>query len=329
VTGRNRPRISILTPSWNRAGYLERVWQGLTSQTFKDFEWLIANDGSTDETTATVQSLAARSKFPIVFIDADLHIGKPRMDNALIEHARGEFLLWNDSDDYLTPNALARLVQVWESIPAADASSYIGVTALCADAGGAIQSTATPEGGIFDTTWFDLSEKFHVEGDKLFFVRSEPTKQHRFAEVDFMVTESSMWNALSSMKTRFIPEVLKIMDRGAANRISFSGKMEYCRGKAYGIALSERFELHRRKSLRRRMWIAITYFRYCAHGEVRPVESCRMWDGNLPRPLFMAMYPLGLVLAAKDLIQRKVRRTHRDFLGARDRVKICVAELNG
>lgn len=318
------PLVSVLTPTWNRADYLQRVWEGLSNQTFADFEWLVANDGSDDHTRGVIRELAGRSAFPIVFIDADTHIGKPRMDNELIRNARGRFVVWNDSDDYLVPGALERLVEVWHTIPEENSADYIGLTALCASEDGAIQSSNTPSDSILDTTWNELSDKFQVHGDKLFFVRTDAIRGRQFAEVDFMVTESSFWNDFSDMRTKFIPEVLKVVDRSAPNRISYSGKMEYCRGKTYGIALSDTTEAARSKPLHVKLWKAITYFRYSLHGELTLRRAASMWNGNLPSPLFFAMYPLGLAMATKDRIQGKVRRTHRDFDEARHRVHIDV-----
>jgi glycosyltransferase involved in cell wall biosynthesis len=322
------PLISVLTPTWNRAQYLERVWQGLAKQTFTNFEWIVANDGSEDETREVVRKLAGSSKFPVVFIDASEHIGKPRMDNELIKHARGKFVLWNDSDDYLVPEALARLLEVWNFIPAAKRGDYIGLTALCASPDGLVQSSNTPSGEIFDTTWNELIEKYRVHGDKLFFVQTELIKTHRFAEVDFMVTESSFWKDFSDLKTRFIPEVVKIVDRSAPNRISFSGKMEYCRGKAYGIALSDTTEAAGRWSLKTRLWKAITYYRYCVHGELSFRAAKKLWNGNLPHALFASAYPLGWCFALKDRLQGKVRQTHREFDRAARQVTIEVNVLS-
>lgn len=323
------PLISVLTPTWNRAAYLTRVWEGLCRQTFRDFEWVVANDGSTDDTRSLLRKVASRSPFPIVLVDASVHIGKPRMDNELIRHARGRFLVWNDSDDILVPSALARLVETWNSIPAEARDSYIGVTALCADTGGRLQSAAPSTDAAFDTTWNDLSERLGIEGDKLFYVRSDLTRQQEFIEVDFMVTESSFWNAVSDMKTRFLPEIVKIVGREAENRISFSGKMEYCRGKAYGMAVAERFPRGRRRSLRDRLWKAVTFFRYCTHGDIKLTSALRLWDGNLPRLLFLAMYPFGLALAMKDQLRGKVRKTHREFELARATVVITANLLPG
>jgi glycosyltransferase involved in cell wall biosynthesis len=321
------PVVSVLTPTWNRAPYLERVWKSLEAQTFTDFEWLVANDGSEDGTRETITRLAGVSKFPIVFIDANVHIGKPRMDNELIKHARGKFVVWNDSDDYMVPHALARLLEVWRTIPPDQTSDYVGLTALCASPDGRIQSTHTPSEQVFDTTWNELTYRHHVQGDNLFFVRAEMVKSRRFAEVDFMVTESSFWKDLSDLKTRFLPEVLRVMDRTAPNRISFSGKMEYCRGKAYGIALSDITEAARARPFSSKLWKAVTYFRYCIHGEVPLSRALKLWDGNMNRVCFLCTYPFGLLLATKDHLQGKVRRTHREFDLAAQQVTIDVTVL--
>jgi glycosyltransferase involved in cell wall biosynthesis len=321
------PVVSILTPAWNRATYLERVWKALENQTFRDFEWVVANDGSNDGTREVIQHLAESATFPVILIDADKHIGKPRMDNELLNHARGEFILWNDSDDYLVPGALERLIEVWHTIPPEETADYIGLTALCSTEEGHIQSTNTPSRGVFDTTWNELMERFDVHGDKTFFIRRRAVGSARFIEVDFMVTESSLWKDFSDMKTRFIPEALKVMDRTAPNRISYSGKMEYCRGKAYGIAYSDNTPAARRTPLSKKLWKAITYFRYCIHGEIPLRKALSLWDGNLPLPVMLLMYPWGGMFALKDLAQRKVLRTHREFNAASRSVSIRVLTL--
>ena len=108
-----QPLVSIWTPSWNRAGLLERVWTGLNSQSYKNIEWIIGNDGSTDETADVISELASRSEFPVSVITASTRIGKARMDNEGIARARGEFIIECDSDDYLLPHAVKLLVDTW------------------------------------------------------------------------------------------------------------------------------------------------------------------------------------------------------------------------
>ena len=125
------PRISVLTPTWNRATHLPKVWEGLSQQIFENFEWIVANDGSEDNTISVVKELAERSSFPVTLINADRRIGKSRMDNELVKCAHGEFILWCDSDDVLFPNALEVLIGAWYSLPESERDHFMGITALC------------------------------------------------------------------------------------------------------------------------------------------------------------------------------------------------------
>lgn len=133
-----KPLVSILTPTWYRAEYLERVWSALCDQTCHAFEWIVADDGSVDATDEVVQALAVKSSFPVTFVSASVHIGKARADNEAIACARNHFVLWNDSDDYLLPEAIERLLGCWNSISEADRAAYVGIIALCANGYGAL-----------------------------------------------------------------------------------------------------------------------------------------------------------------------------------------------
>lgn len=321
------PLVSILTPTWNRAVYLERVWKALSRQTYTNIEWIVANDGSTDETVTVVRELAARSAFPVVLINADIRIGKACMDNKAIAHATGEFILWNDSDDYLVPNAIERLIAVWNQIPDKCREEFIGVTALCATENGMILS-ALPWVGQFDTSWNDLSEKYHVSGDMLYLVKAVLLKKNPFSEVDYVIPEGVIWTTLGYMKVRLIPEILNIKEYHAANCISFSGKMEYCRGRAYAMATSERNLRIYQRRLTARLWKLITYIRYCIHGEINFREQMHLWAGNSSWTLFLLMWPVGCLLALKDELQGKVRKTHREFVVAQNVVNIVSENLN-
>ena len=94
-----RPLVSILTPCWNRAEFLDRVWQALDDQTYPVIEWIVCDDGSTDDTAQKLEEFRTKSWFPVCVITASEHIGKVRMDNEAVSQARGQYILWNDSDD--------------------------------------------------------------------------------------------------------------------------------------------------------------------------------------------------------------------------------------
>jgi glycosyltransferase involved in cell wall biosynthesis len=308
-----KPLVSILTPAWNRSAYLERVWAGLNWQDYSEIEWIIANDGSTDNTEKVCLELKSKSKFPVIIIESNLRVGKPRMDNELLKAAQGEFIIWCDSDDYLLPGALERLINVWQSMPEEDQANYLALIALCATNEGVLQSRPSSLAEIFDTTWNELENIYHATGDKIFLFKADKIKNSKFVEGDFMVTESSMWLNFFDMKIRYIPEIMKIMDREANGRISFSGKMEYCRGKAYAMAVCEKIKPTQQGINIKYIWNLITYHRYCIHGDIEIIEARNLWVTNVNLFLWFISYTVGILLAIKDSIQGKVVKTHIEY----------------
>ncbi len=61
-------RISVITPTYNRGSTLERVFHSLEKQTMKSFEWIIVDDGSTDNTKEIVDDFIRKAKFDIKYI---------------------------------------------------------------------------------------------------------------------------------------------------------------------------------------------------------------------------------------------------------------------
>ena len=324
----NDIRISVLTPTFNRACYLHRVWEGLRSQTVQHFEWILADDGSTDDTGSVARKLAEMSEFPVTLIQASTRVGKARIDNVAVATAQGDFILWCDSDDWLLPTAIECLLRAWNSIPESARDTYVGVTALCATEAGVIVNPF-PNVKYLDTTWNDLAEVHRVYSDMLYFTRASDLKAHPFPEVDFVVPESVVWTAIGNKQTRFIPEVLQMKEYRAPNAISFTGKMEYNRGRAHALATSTRNLAVYRRSAMVRWWRLVTFIRYSVHGEISNRHQLHLWGNNSPRIAWALMWPLAWLLALKDRLQGKVRRTHREFSAANQIATITCQRLQG
>lgn len=318
--------VSILTPTHNRAALLRRVWDGLRSQTSRHFEWIVADDGSSDSTEQLVRDVANQSDFPILYIRASQHVGKARMDNEAIRRARGEFILWCDSDDYLVPLAISKLTEAWNSIPPSSRHEYVGITALCTASGGVV-ANPFPGATRNDVTWNDLAEIHRVTSDMLFFVRSSALRAIPFPEVDLVIPESVVWTALGNQKTRLVPEALKVVEYQCEGGISFSGLMAYNRGRAHALAHSARNLRRYRRGSKTKWWRLITFLRYCKHGEIRLRDAMRLWEGNSSLVFLVLALPLAWLLAARDTAQGKVRKTHRQFMAAKDTAVISVTHL--
>lgn len=108
----NTVLLTILTPTYNRAKLLPACFQSLCSQTSFDFEWLIVDDGSTDNTETVVAGFQTE-QFPIQYIKK-LNGGKHTALNTAHPYIRGRYVLILDSDDTLTTDAVAQAKAAWE-----------------------------------------------------------------------------------------------------------------------------------------------------------------------------------------------------------------------
>ena len=98
------PTISIITTVYNRARYLPQAIESLLAQTRRDFELILWDDGSTDDTPPIAKDFAGRD--PRIRLTLAEHRGRTPALNAALELCRGEFLGLLDSDDYLAADAL-------------------------------------------------------------------------------------------------------------------------------------------------------------------------------------------------------------------------------
>lgn len=102
--------ISILVPVFNVDKYIERCLNSLLSQTYKDYEIILVNDGSTDNSGAIASSYASKYKNIHLFEYENAGISVTR--NRLMDHANGDFYMFVDSDDWLEPQALEVMMNI-------------------------------------------------------------------------------------------------------------------------------------------------------------------------------------------------------------------------
>lgn len=103
------PKISIIIPVYNAAMYLPRLVESINLQTFKDFEVLFVNDGSSDSSYDLLNDLTkGNENYHVINQDNQ---GAPAARNKGIDLAKGDYLFFSDSDDELMPNCLELLYQ--------------------------------------------------------------------------------------------------------------------------------------------------------------------------------------------------------------------------
>lgn len=99
------PKVSVLMPAYNSEKYIAEAIESILNQTFKDFEFIIINDGSKDNTAKIVKSFAKQDK-RIKFIDNKKNQGVAKTRNQLLNLASGEYIAYQDSDDISLPQRL-------------------------------------------------------------------------------------------------------------------------------------------------------------------------------------------------------------------------------
>ena len=106
LTPSQKTKVSICIPTYNRKDYLKETLDSILAQTYKDYEIVIVDDGSTDGTRDMIKKLP----IPVTY-HWQPNAGEPAARNKLLELAKGEFITFIDSDDLLFPYAIEQLLE--------------------------------------------------------------------------------------------------------------------------------------------------------------------------------------------------------------------------
>jgi O18-antigen biosynthesis glycosyltransferase len=185
--------ITILTPTFNRAHTLPRLFESLQVQSVKSFEWLVIDDGSTDETRQLIERLKdAQSAVPVRYIHQN-NGGKHVAINTGVNQAYGSWIFIVDSDDALTPDAIESILLEIERLGSNNA------TGICF-------RKAYFDQSIIGTSHVDDISKFmhptaagrYFKGDLAYSFRTEELRKHPFPAFsgEKFVPELYIWNLI-------------------------------------------------------------------------------------------------------------------------------------
>lgn len=169
--------ITVLTPTFNRGGRLQSLWDSLQKQTVKDFEWLVVDDGSTDGTKDLITQLQEKSDFPIRYIYKS-NGGKHTALNVGIQTICSELIFIVDSDDCVTDDAVESILKIHKK--------YRSQNNIC----GYAFLRAFPDGKV-NGKKFNVDEKIgsyidvRVNGDDTGADKAEVFKTHCLKEFPF------------------------------------------------------------------------------------------------------------------------------------------------
>ncbi len=209
-------RITVFTPTYNRGYIIKTLYESLKRQTFKDFEWVVINDGSTDDTdNLFYNEILPDEHFFDITYKTTQNGGKHRAINNGLDLAKGELFFIVDSDDYLTDTSLELINSVENTVSSDEKKYFAGV---CGAKGYApsIMVGKTYEGNKFlDITMLERS-KHNIYGDKSEVFYTDILRKYKFPEFESekFLTECVVWDkiAFDGYKLRFFNDIVYICD---------------------------------------------------------------------------------------------------------------------
>lgn len=192
---------------------IHRVFDSLKEQTFSDFEWIIIDDGSNDNTEYILEEFRLKVTFPIK-IKRRENRGKVQSINEGLDLAEGELFICFDSDDWCTPSAFERIAEVWGALTEVERANYAGLSCLKRLSNGTLVGEDYTRMQTMGETYVDRFNR-RVKGDKWEVIR---TDLHRYARYDlygdekYMAPEYAWLKIGKTHKTIFLNEALSVVE---------------------------------------------------------------------------------------------------------------------
>jgi len=228
-------KFSIITPCYNSTKTLRRTYESLCQQTYQDFEWVMIDDGSSDETRELILELQKEAPFEVQYKFLDQNYFGSKSVYTACTLVKGEFACILDHDDQLTPDALEIVSQYIEKYQTQ--SDFAGVCGRCVN-----------ERGEFIGAKFPKNEEYTCEG-VIRFKYKNTAELFQFTRVKLMkpwfekikpgYTNGFIWSNLAvDYKMVYINDVLRVYDTALETSYSNSKEMVIRNPKEKAEALS-------------------------------------------------------------------------------------------
>ena len=237
------PIISVITPTRNRAYTLERVFKSLSSQTYKNFEWIVCDDASSDDTIELLRKYKKKARFNIRIFLFKKRAGKPKIDNFCVKKAKGNFVIFADSDDGFKKNSFKDLTCEWKKIPKKIKLKTFAIVSRCQKPNGKpLEKKLNLENKSI--SYNDLIYKFKKNNEKWLFINKKILMKYKFPEIDYYTPEGLIWSKISFKYNLWVLDnCYRIFYSDTKNSITHSKKINYPIGqlKALEIFIKNEF----------------------------------------------------------------------------------------
>jgi glycosyltransferase involved in cell wall biosynthesis len=287
--------ISVFTPTHNRAYLLSRVYESLLDQTNKDFEWIIVDDGSTDNTEQIVNKFIIDNKLSIIYYK-QVNKGKHFAINKGVTLAKGVFFLILDSDDALPYDAIEFICSKCKNI--FENKTIGGIAGRRNTADGVIVGNQNFNELI--TNSIDIRFIYGVTGDLVEIFKTAVLKEFPFPEIENekFCPEALLWNRISVKynllfcnkgiyTTEYLPDGLTAKIVKIRMTSPIASMLTYSELATYNIPKLQKIRA------------TINFWRFSFNSNLDFFKKIKMSSLGYS----IVGFPLGLILFIKDKIQ--------------------------
>jgi len=304
------PFITVCTATYNFEMFLHRVYESLQKQTYRDFEWVIVDDASDDNTEQLVKGwISNKDFFYIKYIKLPENRGKMHATNQGVIAASGKFFLDIGGDDALKPYTLKHFVEQWNKIDKLLKPKIAGLVANIEDQFGNMVGTNFPESPLI-CDYFERTFKYKIKGDKCSLYKTDVMREFPYYDkVDKHVMNSATFFDIAyKYKLYCFEDSLYIYYRNE-NRNTLSHKthkLRFIKGRQFYAERRINKYFDRIPSNIFKFFTFISYFRYSAHSSMSIIEMIRRIKKIKYKILFIIIIPISYTIFLSDKINKRV-----------------------
>lgn len=284
--------VTIFTPTYNRAGRLPKLFESLSDQTSKSFEWVIVDDGSSDGTEDLINGYSLQNPdFSIRYFKQE-NGGKHRAINKGVKEAKGECFFIVDSDDWLTNDAVEwienNLMQIWKD------NRFAGLSGLRIHPDGT-KIGGGSDFGVIDADAIEIRTKHHVHGDLAEIYRTDILRQFPFPDFpgEKFCSEGLIWGRIAkTYKLRYFYKGIYVCEylEGGLTDTRYSCRIN---SPNYSMLLYSELIKHP-NSLIGKVAYALNFWRFGVKSEKGFIDKCK----QIGFPWYL-LAPVGLIMAKR------------------------------
>lgn len=247
--------LTVFTPTYNRGEKLRRLYNSLLSQSDNDLEWLIVDDGSTDNTAEIISEFSA-NKFPIRYYKKK-NGGKHTAYNYALEKARGEIFICVDSDDYLAKDVVSIISKKYYELNANIILAYK------VDTLGNMLSQPFPQ-NLEKSGILQLADFYNCRGEFTLIFKTEYAKQYPFPifKEENFVTESVVYDRMFISENAFLlREIITVCEYQKNGLTNNTNKIMKKNPAGYCLYFMQRIDLQ--KNFLLKLIISSKYHAFC------------------------------------------------------------------